>query len=102
MDYNEAQGIIPSSIVKEIRALTQGLWGVAESRPDYRVATHIPKEESHRIVKELEIQMKKAAQNLEFEKAALLRDQILEMRRYIRDQDDLPEWERFRQFERRT
>ncbi len=102
MDYNEAQGIIPSSIVKEIRALTQGLWGVAELRPDYRVATHIPKEESHRIVKELEIQMKKAAQNLEFEKAALLRDQILEMRRYIRDQDDLPEWERFRQFERRT
>ncbi|TEU08991.1 MAG: excinuclease ABC subunit UvrB [Anaerolineales bacterium] len=102
MDYNEAQGIIPSSIVKEIRALTQGLWVVAESRPDYRVATHIPKEESHRIVKELEIQMKKAAQDLEFEKAALLRDQILEMRRYIRDQDDLPEWERFRQFERRT
>jgi len=101
MAHNEAQGIVPSSIVKEIRALTQALRSVAEPRPDYKVATYIPKQESHRIVKELEIQMKRAAQNLEFEKAALLRDQILEMRRYVRDQDDLPEWERFRQFERR-
>ena len=34
-----------------------------------------------RIVKDLESQMKTAARNLEFEKAALLRDQIVELRR---------------------
>jgi len=100
--YNEAQGIVPSTIVKDIRMLTQGLHAVAESSPSYKVATHIPKEESHRIVKELQARMNEAAQNLEFEKAALLRDQILEMRRYIWDQDDLPEWERFRQLERQA
>ena len=37
--------------------------------------------------------MKEAAANLEFEKAALLRDQVFELRKQLED-DDLPEWER--------
>jgi excinuclease ABC subunit B len=41
----------------------------------------MPKEELFKLIKDLESQMKKAAQNLEFEKAALLRDQIVELRR---------------------
>jgi excinuclease UvrABC nuclease subunit len=44
--------------------------------------------------------MKTAAQNLEFEKAALLRDQILELRRAMSEEENVPEWERYRQFER--
>jgi excinuclease ABC subunit B len=98
--YNEEHGIVPSSIVKEIRDLTQSLRAVAEPRATYRAATEIPKDEALRLVKELEKQMKTAAQNLEFEKAALLRDQILELRRTLRDQEDVPEWEKFRQYER--
>jgi len=98
--YNREHGIIPSTIIKEIRALTRDLHAVAEPGAAYKVATQIPKEEADRIIKELEAQMKVAAQDLEFEKAAMLRDQILELRRYMRDRDDLPEWERFRQFER--
>ncbi len=99
MAYNQEHGIVPASIVKEIRSLTQGL-RAAEAPEGYRVPTRIPKDEAHRLIKELEKQMKTAAQNLEFEKAAMLRDQILELRRAMSDEEDIPEWERFRQFER--
>jgi excinuclease ABC subunit B len=43
----------------------------------------LPKDEVLRIVKDLESQMKTAARELEFEKAALLRDQIVELRRMM-------------------
>jgi len=98
--YNQEHGITPSTIVKEIRDLTQRMRLVAEDKAEYKVATEIPKDEAHRLIKELEKQMKAAAQNLEFEKAALLRDQILELRQAIRDAEDVPEWERFRRFEK--
>ena len=53
------------------------------------------------MVKELEKQMKQAAQNLEFEKAALLRDQIVELRQILVLKEaggnaDMPEWEKMR------
>jgi excinuclease ABC subunit B len=97
--YNQEHGIVPSTIVKEIRSLTQGLRAAAEPQ-QARPATHIPKDEAHKLIKELEKQMKTAAQNLEFEKAALLRDQILELRRTVSEEEDIPEWERFRKLER--
>jgi excinuclease ABC subunit B len=43
----------------------------------------IPKDEIARLVKDLEKQMKGAAKNLEFERAALLRDRIVELRREL-------------------
>jgi excinuclease ABC subunit B len=47
------------------------------------VIADVPKEELTRMVKDLESQMKAAAKNFEFEKAALLRDQVVELRRLI-------------------
>jgi excinuclease ABC subunit B len=47
------------------------------------------------LISELEKQMRGAAARLEFEKAALLRDQIFELRRGLED-ESLPEWERVR------
>ena len=41
----------------------------------------IPKEDALRLIKDLESQMRAAAKQLEFEKAAQLRDQIIEIRR---------------------
>jgi excinuclease ABC subunit B len=87
--YNEAHGITPRGIVKEIKDLTDRLRSVAEEQAQYRVdgeaqpgaVAFMPKEELFKLIKDLESQMKKAAQNLEFEKAALLRDQIVELRR---------------------
>ena len=47
------------------------------------MATAIPKDEIARLIKNLESQMKTAAKNLEFEKAALIRDQIIELRKEL-------------------
>jgi excinuclease ABC subunit B len=97
--YNREHGIVPASIVKEVRDLTERVRSVAEERVEYRVEG-IPKDESLRLIKELEKQMKTAAAALEFEKAALLRDQIIELRRGLED-ESIPEWERIRQWEER-
>jgi excinuclease ABC subunit B len=59
----------------------------------------VPKDEMAHLVKDLEKQMKEAASQLEFEKAALLRDQIFELRRAM-ENDKEPEWERIRRQER--
>ncbi len=90
--YNEEHGIEPESIVKEVRDLTDRVRAVAEDRVEYRVA-QLPKAEVTYLIGELETQMKQAASNLEFEKAALLRDQIFELRKQLED-EDVPEWER--------
>jgi excinuclease ABC subunit B len=92
--YNEAHGIQPLSIVKEVRDLTDRVRAVAEEKVEYRIDGDVPAAEINYLIDELEKQMKEAAANLEFEKAALLRDQVFELRRQLEDQDDVPEWER--------
>jgi excinuclease ABC subunit B len=91
--HNEEHGIEPQSIVKEIRDLTDRVRAVAEAKVEYRAAA-LPKAEVTYLIGELETQMKAAAANLEFEKAALLRDQIFELRKQLEEDDELPEWER--------
>ena len=89
--HNEANGIEPRSIVKEIRDLTDRVKQVAEESGSYHaggngqpgVIAQLPKDELARMVKDLESQMKTAARNLDFEKAALMRDQIVELRRIM-------------------
>ena len=95
--YNQAHGIVPETIVKEVYDLTDRMRVVAEERAEYQVGRTLPKDELTRLIKELEQQMKQAAEALEFEKAAMLRDQIFELRQNLAEsQDDLPEWERVR------
>jgi excinuclease ABC subunit B len=96
MEYNEQHGIEPRSIVKAIKDLTDQVREVAEEKAEYVVASDMPKDELARVVEQMEKQMKAAAAELEFEKAAMLRDQILELRQALQD-EDLPEWERIRQ-----
>jgi excinuclease ABC subunit B len=50
------------------------------------------------MIRELNKQMKAAADSLEFEKAALLRDRIFELRQVLQDKEaaDMPAWERER------
>ncbi len=95
-EYNTKHGIQPQGIVKEVRDLTDRVRVAAESRAEYKTGTplEIPKSEASRLIAELEKQMKEAAQNWEFEKAALLRDQILELRGMVDAQDPRPEWKK--------
>jgi excinuclease ABC subunit B len=83
MSHNQEHGITPQGIKKAIRGITDQLKVLAESRAQYTVATGIPKDEIARLIKNLESQMKAAAKNLEFEKAALMRDQIIELRKEL-------------------
>ena len=78
--FNREHGITPQGIKKAIKDITERVKVVAEARTPY-VATPISKEEIARLIKELESQMRTAAKNLEFEKAALLRDRIIDLRK---------------------
>ena len=74
---------------------------VAEMRGEYKVAGKraevTSRNELQKVITELEKQMKEAAQNWEFEKAALLRDQLLELRQQLEAKDTRPEWEKLRE-----
>lgn len=100
LDYNIEHGIEPVSIVKEVRDLTDQLsaHAVAETRAAYRVdgVEKLPKNEIQRVIGELETQMSQAAQNLEFEKAAVLRDQIFELRGLLAEEPNIPPWKKIR------
>ncbi len=78
--YNKEHGIVPETIIKEIRDIQQGLRRVAEERAELQVAGKEP-EELAEMMGRMEAQMKDAARNLEFERAASLRDEILQLRR---------------------
>jgi excinuclease ABC subunit B len=95
--YNQAHGIEPRSIVKAVRDLTDRVRKVAEERVPYAISREMPKDEMARLIKELEKQMKAAAAELEFEKAAMLRDQIFELRQQMQEMDTRPEWEKIRE-----
>lgn len=98
--YNLAHGIQPVSIFKAVRDLTDQLSMkvVAEPKADYRVngAAGMPKNELQRLIAELEKQMKEAARNLEFEQAAVLRDQVYDLRAMLAEESNLPPWQRIR------
>ncbi len=97
--HNEEHHIIPAGIVKAVRDLTQQIRAVAEGKAEYHAGAptpaQMPKDELARLIKELEKQMKEAARQLEFEKAALLRDQVFELRQVMVEKDEtLKPWER--------
>jgi len=79
-NFNREHGITPQGIRKAIRDITERVKVVAEERTRYETAL-VPVEGIARLIKDLESQMKKAAKNLEFEKAALLRDRIVDLRK---------------------
>ena len=77
---------------------------IAEEQAGYITTTQLPKDELNRMIRDMEKQMKAAAQALEFEKAAVLRDQIVELRQIMVLKEagkgaDIPEWERLRMLE---
>ena len=85
--YNLEHGIEPASIQKEVRDITERVRQIAESRAEYTVAPDgeiiLNRDEIARMIKDLEGQMKSAAKLLEFEKAAALRDKVIELRRMM-------------------
>jgi excinuclease ABC subunit B len=83
--YNVEHGITPTSIQKKVRDLIQTT-KVAESSVPYEAKQlkKLSKKETLALVAKLEKDMRTAAKNLEFERAAELRDMIFELRENIR------------------
>jgi excinuclease ABC subunit B len=82
MEYNKRHGIIPTTVKKAVRDVIEAT-KVAEDAADYvpdKDVVRMNKKELKSYIEKLEIQMKEAAKNLEFEKAARLRDIIFELK----------------------
>src|SRR5687768_655936 len=98
--YNEENHIVPISIHKAIHDITEELTAkaVAEPRGEYRVKSvgGVPRNELRQIVFEVEKQMKEAAKNLEFERAAALRDELYELKNLLAEDESLKPWERIK------
>jgi excinuclease ABC subunit B len=98
--YNEVNGIVPVSIHKAIHDLTEEFSqkAVAEMQGEYRVkgAGDLPRKELQSIIADMDKQMKEAAENLEFEKAAALRDEIYDLKSLLAEDESLKPWERIK------
>ena len=82
--HNQEHNIQPQSIQKEVHDITESIKGISENRARYHVARQeMSRSDMFRVVKDLEGQMKEAAKNLQFEKAAQFRDEIFELRRLL-------------------
>ncbi len=83
--HNRENGITPQGIQKAIHDITERVKAIAETRTPYITQSDLPKDDILRLIKDLQSQMKTAAKNLEFEKASLLRDQIVDLRKVVVD-----------------
>ena len=77
-EYNEANGIVPKTIIKSVRDLIEISSPTAERKG--KAGIKMTKAEKEKEIARLEKQMKEAARMMEYEFAAVLRDQIIELR----------------------
>ena len=79
--FNKAHGIVPKTVIKSVRNLldldAQDTADTAEKRGEVQGLT---KQQKAERIARLEKEMRQAAKMLEFELAAALRDQIIELR----------------------
>ncbi|PDW04759.1 excinuclease ABC subunit UvrB [Candidatus Viridilinea mediisalina] len=88
--HNLRNNITPVGISKGVRDLTDRMRRMAEERSEYQVnasptpaSPAMPRDELQKLINDLEKQMKQAARDLQFEQAATLRDQIVELRKTL-------------------
>jgi excinuclease ABC subunit B len=92
--FNRDHGIQPVTIVKGIRDINDRLRAVAEAHGTYAIApgqerafTEMARGQVEKLVGQMEAEMRRAARDLEFERAAALRDEIQEIRLRVLDED---------------
>ena len=87
--HNEANGITPQGVIKRIKDIIEGTYDMDSARKSLKAAQAQAKylamseKEISREIKRLEKEMLQAAKNLEFEKAAELRDQLKKLRESV-------------------
>jgi excinuclease ABC subunit B len=94
--YNEANHIFPVSISKAVHDLTDRIGGLGTGRLRHlsaqELAAEMDKRELTKLISQMENQMKVAAKELEFERAAMLRDQVYELKVILAEDSGLPPW----------
>ena len=83
--YNLEYGITPQGIRKTIHDITERVRETVQKDEFINSQGNLPKDELVKLINDLQLQMKDAAKKLEFEKAALLRDQIVDLRKVLID-----------------
>lgn len=99
--FNKDHGITPVTIHKAIRDLTDELKSsrVAEPQAEYKTKRDVEaasRAELQKLMNDLEVQMKDAAKNLDFERAAALRDEMYELKALLGDDPNLKPWEKLK------
>ncbi len=82
-EYNEKHGITPQTIQKDVRDVIRATHAAEESavyENDQPKLSKLTKKEREKLITSLEVEMKEAAKALDFERAAELRDSILELK----------------------
>ena len=83
MKYNEEHGIVPKTIIKDIRDVIEAT-KVAEESSEYKISKEsstLTEKEKKKLIKQYTEEMKDAAKNLQFERAAELRDMINDLKK---------------------
>lgn len=86
-EYNQLHGITPKTIIKEVRAsirITNDLENEKEEGVDIE---SMSKKELEKASKTLDKKMRQAAADLDFEKAALFRDELIKVRKFLQELD---------------
>jgi excinuclease ABC subunit B len=84
--WNEKMGITPKGVAKRIKDMIEGVYDIDEERSQQKAAqakakyAAMPEKDLERELRQVERQMIEAAKNLEFERAAELRDKLYKLR----------------------
>jgi excinuclease ABC subunit B len=81
--YNAEHAIVPKSIVKSVKDIMEGARAVPGREGTRRRTARLTPEQALQQIRKLEQDMYRLARNLEFEKAAQLRDEIVDLRRGV-------------------
>ena len=97
--YNKEHNISPVGITKAVHDITERLTNVSKEdkkapKNARELAASMEQRELERMIKEMENQMKAAAKELEFERAAMLRDQVYELKAILVEDSNLPPWKK--------
>ena len=83
--YNQNNNITPQGIRKAIHDITERVQSISETSIRQAIHENMPEEDILQVIKELEKEMNVASHKLEFETAALIRDQITDLRKVLAD-----------------
>ncbi len=86
-EHNYINQITPVGINKAIRDITDSLREAFDNRATHEVRQNLGKDELAKAIKALELQMRESARQLEFEKAAMLRDEIIDLKKLLVTQE---------------